>query len=379
MHSNLWQVDSWQNYKVTNLPFFNGNANLCNNIIKQPVFNGGIVNVNAINQLLHNLANVISNNGFILQMGDCAETFSQANITDITQRINFINTTSQLITKKNVIKIGRLAGQYAKPRNTLTTTHNNVTINNYFGDIFNDFNVNNRALNPNNMVTAFNQASFTYNVIQQLDNTINTSHEALNLFYEQAQTKNINGKYYNLSAHTLWLGDKTRFLGSAHIEYLRGIQNPIGIKLSNNISPQDFIKICQLINPTNTLGKIVVICRLGLALTNNLLPTYIKALQNSNINVLYMLDPMHGNNKIVEGIKTRFTTDITQELTDFAQVLKQCNQYFAGIHLESTPNNVKECNINITNYNKNYYQTTCDPRLNPNQTQQVITLLNTLL
>ena len=179
--------------------------------------------------------------------------------------------------------------------------------------------------------------------LKKLNADIFTSHEALLLHYEEGLTRKISNKYYNLSTHMPWLGYRTNFKNSAHVNYLQGIENPIGIKLGHEMNIGYFFETLKYLNPNNNKGKIIVICRFGV---NNLhlLKDFIKQKVNMKYNFLWMLDPMHGNNiKTKENIKTRKIEDIIQEIKIFNEILSEYNEYFAGVHLETTPLDVTEC------------------------------------
>lgn len=383
--NNIWQKNSWQHYILKNVPHLDKTEEILNTLSNKSI----LVPVETIENLSNQLEQLKASNSFIIQSGECAETFTQANFSNIVSRLSLSQTCAFLfehLTKKPVIQIGRIAGQYAKPRSRDTETINGKEITSYKGDMLNSYKVTNRATDSTRLLQAYKAAAKSYehlnNTFPYKNNKFFSSHESLVLPYETALTKEINNKHYNTSAAMLWLGVRSNFLGSSHIEYLRGIENPIGIKLGIQSNPEDFSTIIKTLNPFNKLGKIIVINRMGIKHTKILLPQFIQTIQKQKLNVLWMSDPMHGNTQIINGYKTRDLDNLIQEVSDFAQCLQEHNEYFAGIHLETTPNNVTECLSTSSTYKyanivkiedlKSNYQTLCDPRLNLSQTKELV-------
>jgi 3-deoxy-7-phosphoheptulonate synthase len=389
---NILDISNWRNYIKKHMHFLEiENEFFFKEIMQTLKQKEPIVSANSIDNLTVSLSNLQVENGFILQVGECAESFDSFSEADILQKIEMMLDLANIFNNKNIIKIGRIAGQYNKPRSEYFETKNNTTLPQYFGDMINEFYFNevNRKLDPKRMLLAYDFSHKTYAIILQFLNknpkeNLFISHEALNLFYEEAMTKKINNKHYNTSAHMLWLGNRTRFIGSAHIEYLKLIENPIGIKISNSTTIHDTIEIIKQLNPKNIAGKIILINRMGAKNTKVYLQSYIKAIKESGLSVLWIIDPMHGNTiKLSNGLKTRFFTDIIQEIKDFVSILKDNKVYFAGIHLESTYLDNTECAFSnsddVENFVKQKYLANCDPRLNYTQSKEIINLLKTLI
>lgn len=368
------------------------------------------------------LSAVTEGNAFILQGGDCAESFDNCKSTVIRDFIHTFNQMSGLIhqaTNLPIIKIGRIAGQYAKPRSNPVEVQNGIELPSYRGEIINgaDFTEKSRIPDPQRMLNAYYCSSVTLNLIRAINasqsteqqyklkmkvypgsteqahympfiedlyktsaylsnkedikDPMYTSHEALLLPYEEAMTRkdSRDNKWYNCSAHMLWVGERTRDINQAHIEYLSGIENPIGIKCGPTVTADTLIKLISKLNPNRENGKIILIIRMGANVIKEKLPTLIKSIQYHGTPVIWMIDPMHGNTKSAkEGYKTRYFTDICNEMTQFLQILKEENVHSGGIHLEMTGQEVTECMGGLQEINENdisyKYQTLCDPRLN---------------
>lgn len=372
-----WNVNSWQNFKAKHIPKYNDDIKTTKNKLAN---NSGFVDFNNIKNLTHLLSLVPTSNHFVVQMGECAETFENSNSKNITSRLKLIEDfCSYLPSNIKPIKIGRIAGQYSKPRSEEFEIINNIETPVYKGDMFHSF--DNREFNSNRMIEAYNYSKQSYDVIKKYDPSIFISHEALNLHYEECLTKLCeDGRYYNLSAHMLWLGEKTRFLESAHVEYLRGIVNPVGIKISNQIPINELISIIKLINPENISGKIILINRMGAKNTLVDFENIVQGIKSSNLNVVWMCDPMHGNTfKTKNNYKTRKLNDIISEITDFANILKKNQVKFGGIHLENSPEDIYECLDNDNDTLGEKYTTLCDPRLNKNQSIKIAQIISELL
>lgn len=434
-----WQKNSWQSFPIKQQPQYSQqDINLIENIKNQMEQFPGIVSKASIINLRQKLQSVQNGKAFLLQGGDCAESFSGFNTQNLTNFFRlFLQMNAVLMEgfKKPVVKIGRIAGQYAKPRSSDFEEINGVSLPSYRGDIINsiEFNEEARKPNPNKILETYFYSAATYNFIQNLarggfasfaniskwneeflaiangnkdfDNIIQkindhikffencghsfdenhklhqadffTSHEALLLHYEEALVRNIDGKNYCLSADQLWIGDRTRKITDAHIEFLRGIENPIGIKVGPTTDVIELIEIIKLINPQNTEGKIILIARMGAEKINDILPLIVQKVHNANIGVIWQIDPMHGNIiKTQNGYKTRKVEDISSEILSFFKIHKKIGTYAGGVHLEMTGNDVTEClggfqNIIDTDLSKRYH-THCDPRLNSAQSLQIM-------
>ncbi|XWO14079.1 Phospho-2-dehydro-3-deoxyheptonate aldolase AroG [Candidatus Hepatincola sp. Pdp] len=370
----MWKITSWRNYLVKQIPKYPVDDLVKTQ--KKLQYLPPLVAVNKVDALKQQLATLQKNNGFIVQLGECAETFAQANYQDVAERINLITEFSKILSnKKNILPIGRIAGQYAKPR---SSNFENTGLHIYKGDMVHDYNL--RQLDADRFLVAYEKSAKTLKYMRYHEE-IYTSHEALMLPYEECFTYKINNIYYNLTAHMLWLGDKTRFINSAHVEYLRGINNPIGIKVSHNASANELCQIIKILNPTNTNNKIILINRMGIKYIKEYLPNILASVQNNNLQVHWLCDPMHGNTFSTNNYKTRNMFDIIKEVEVFQEILNKYKVYFAGIHLEATYQNVTECldsQISPQNLGNNY-KTFCDPRLNKEQTIELAKIIKDLL
>lgn len=402
----MWHPSSWQTYFKQQLPNYK-NKGLVNKVTQFIKNQPALVSYQSVNLLKQQLAFAQWEQAIILQLGDCAESFSACNsYSHLNNFYKFITSLSSNI-KDNlnlpVINIGRIAGQFAKPRSSEKEANG---ILQYKGAIINGFYPHKlvREPNPIRMKLAYQaskQASWylrqimqkkcNHSELSQGSSAINNfrvfkSHESLLLPYEQALTRKVLGKgYYNLGAHMLWLGARTAKLNSAHVEYLSGINNPIGIKLNEDLTTQELVEIIKKLNKANQSGKIVVIIRLHNSNIKELLPKYITCIKENNLAVIYMCDPMHAHTYQQNGYKVRSVSDIVDNIIAFKQILEQFNITAVNLHLEATYLPVTEClggkKFPVTiNSLPNNYCTTCDPRLNGEQTQAIINdLLNNSL
>lgn len=366
---------------------------------------------------------------FVLQGGDCAESFAEFNTDSIRDTFRVLLQMSVILSfmsERQIIKIGRCAGQFAKPRSSVFETVGDVTLPAYRGDIINgaEFTEAERLPDPNRILTAYFQSTATLNFLRALsdsgftdtnqapnwildfvENTpikekyleiahlmqkrfdfmekykieqrakerldFYTSHEALLLPYEEALTRldPSTGAHICTSAHFLWIGDRTRQPTGAHVEYLRGVANPVGIKCGPSLKSADLIKLIEMLNPTDEAGRITLISRMGAGKVGQYLPELISAVKSRGMTVVWMCDPMHGNTEKTEtGIKFRSVNNIMAEIREFFEVCEQNQVYPGGLHLEMTGKNVTECiggprEIDLTEK----YETFCDPRLNDEQ------------
>lgn len=349
-----WGTDSWKSFPILqNIPYNQNHLNVVlNKLSKLPP----LVSVEEINDL-----NSEIDTGFILQCGDCAETFANCNPNYISNQIQIMKKMSLIINKK-VIPIYRLAGQYAKPRSMEKETLNGNSVLTYRGDAVNSFSCRNP--DPERLLTAYFHAAATLNYARSLGK-IYTSHEGLLLDFESCFTRKIGEKYFNLGTHFPWIGDRTRKIDYAHVEYFRGISNPIGVKISSSISGPELIALCDKFDSC----RIVLICRYGIDKIEQCLPTHIKAIQKSNIKVIWCCDPMHGNTKLLGSYKTRYLDDVLLEIKLSFQIHSKLNSTLNGVHLEVSGDDVTECigeNVTENDLNANY-TSFCDPRLNKQQ------------
>ncbi|XP_048534752.1 phospho-2-dehydro-3-deoxyheptonate aldolase 2, chloroplastic-like [Triticum urartu] len=375
---------------------------------------------------------------FLLQGGDCAESFKEFGANNIRDTFRLMLQMAVVLTfggQMPIIKVGRMAGQFAKPRSNPIETRDGVTLPSYQGDIINhdDFDEKSRAPNPQRLIRAYSQSASTLNLLrafahggyadlqrvtewnldflrhstqgdryvelaQRVHDAIGfllaaglppqhpmmttaefwTSHECLHLPYEQALTRedSTSGLYYDCSAHMLWVGERTRQLDGAHVEFLRGISNPVGIKVSDKLDSSELVKLCEILNPHNKPGRLTLITRMGAENMRAKLPHMIRAVRQAGLIVTWVCDPMHGNTISAPcGLKTRSFDAIRAELRAFFDVHEQEGSYPGGVHLEMTGQNVTECigGSNTVTFDdlSSRYRTHCDPRLNASQSLEL--------
>jgi 3-deoxy-7-phosphoheptulonate synthase len=371
----------------------------------------------------------------LLQAGDCAESFDEFNAVNIREKLRVILQMAIVLTYSMgvpVVKIGRMAGQFAKPRSSGTEKIGDVELPSFRGHIVNDaaFTAEARMPNPERLVQAYHQSSSTLNLLRaftkggfadlnrvnawtqdfvasspegqryvDLSNEIEralrfmracgvdtesdsslhevdvyTSHEALILGYEEALTRqdSLTGQWYDCSAHMLWIGERTRQLDGAHIEFLRGVGNPIGCKVGPTTTPEYVLELCQTLNPARIPGRLTLISRMGADKVEDSLRPLLRAVKETDHPVVWACDPMHGNTITApNGRKTRQFEDIVAEIAGFVRAHKAEGTWPGGIHVELTGDDVTECTggtHDVTSDDLNErYQTICDPRLNGRQ------------
>ena len=439
----MWKLDSWKQYEALHLPTYKDDAHL-NEVLNSLKGFPPLVFAGEVRSLRKSLAKVAEGEGFLLQGGDCAESFSEFNADNIRDTFRVILQMAVILTSGTnlpVVKVGRMAGQFAKPRSSTTEIKNNVELESYKGDIINgiEFDQLKREPDPERMLKAYSQAASTLNLLRafadggyadlrfvnswnmgflksgeeykryrdlavKIQESLNfmealgvnssntpqlrktdyyTCHEALLLPYEEALTRtdSTTGDIYDTSAHFVWIGDRTRFENSAHVEFCSGIQNPIGIKCGPSVDYDELIKIIDKLNPNNDPGRITLIARYGNDRVGKYLPKLIKQVQNEGRSVVWSCDPMHGNTiKSSEGTKTRPFSEILSEVKKNIQIHDAQGSWFGGIHLEMTGQNVTECTGGIDEISeselKDRYHTHCDPRLNANQAIELAFLIS---
>lgn len=388
-HEN-WSPDSWKKYPATQQIEFKHSHSL-RKVLDILQKNNPLIDFNCLHTLKQNLHAASTGKIFILQTGDCAEQFKDCTNEIVQKKVQEFQKQKIFLEKilmKEVILIGRIAGQFAKPRSESFENLNGTLLPIYRGDIVNsnEANAAARLPQPVNLIRAYKNAKKAFQYIERhsKNKKIYTSHEALLLEYESCFTKYQHDykQYYNSSAHFLWIGERTRQLDHAHIEYIRNLYNPIGIKISSQISSEELITLILKINPKNEKGKIVLIPRLGANKVEIYLPKFIQAIKKNNLPVTWLCDPMHGNTeKTGSGIKTRKIENITTEIKISKEIHLKEDTILGGIHLETAHEEVTECyggftNILLNDLSKNYLSA-CDPRLNPTQTCEVLkTFLN---
>jgi 3-deoxy-7-phosphoheptulonate synthase len=441
-NSKTWSPDSWRSRPIEQLPVYKDMVALKSaetTLAAMPplVFAGEARN------LQKQLAKAAQGQAFLLQGGDCAESFAEFSANKIRDTFRVILQMAVVLTYGGalpVIKVGRIAGQYAKPRSSDDETQDGVTLPSYRGDNVNSIGFTKEAREPDplRMIQGYHQASSTLNLLrafaqggfadlnrvhgwnldfvadsplgeryEDLANRIDealkfmsacgitsetipairevdfyTSHEALLLPYEQALTRtdSLTGEWYDCSAHMLWIGARTHQLENAQVEFLRGIKNPLGLKCSPSMSPDDLLKLIDILNPDNIPGRLTLITRMGHEKVESALPKLVKAVQKEGRSVLWSCDPMHGNTiKATSGYKTRRFDHILGEVKGFFAVHQAEGTHPGGVHFEMTGQDVTECvggAYKVTDDDlANRYETHCDPRLNANQALELAFLV----
>ncbi|MDP0588901.1 MAG: 3-deoxy-7-phosphoheptulonate synthase class II [Candidatus Endonucleobacter bathymodioli] len=441
-----WRINSWRDMSISQQPEY-PNLDKLKQVEKELAGKSLLVPVEEVRALRKRLAEVVNGKAFLLQGGDCAESFTEFSADNIRDTFKVLMQMAVALTfgaSLPVIKVGRLAGQFAKPRTSNMETRNGIDLPIYRGDIINgaDFTPESRIPDPERMLRAYYQASSTLTLLKSFSHgglasleqvqawnldfvanspqaeryshlsdrinesldfmkacgirlehskTINetefyTSHEALLLPYEQAMTRqdSNNDNWYDGSGHMLWIGDRTRQIDGAHIEFIRGIQNPIGLKAGPSLLPDDLIRLLDILNPTNNPGRVTVIVRMGADKVEDGLPALIKAIEREGRAVLWSCDPMHGNTfQTSTGFKTREVSRILQEVKQFFSVHQAEGTYAGGVHFEMTGQNVTECiggacEVTVDTLGHRY-NTHCDPRLNADQALELAFLISEIM
>ena len=439
----MWTLNSWKNYKAKHLPEYKNQKHLDKVLTSLRDF-PPLVFAGEVRSLRNSLAKASEGEAFLLQGGDCAESFSEFNADNIRDTFRVILQMAIILTSGTnlpIIKVGRMAGQFAKPRSSPTEKINDVELESYKGDIINgiEFDKSQRDPDPERMLKAYSQAASTLNLLRAFadggyadlrfvnswnmgflktgpeysryrdlankiqenlnfmealgidsDNTPQlrktdyyTCHEALLLPYEEALTRvdSTTGDVYDTSAHFVWIGDRTRFENSAHVEFCSGIQNPVGIKCGPSLDHDELIKIIDKLNPKNESGRITLIARYGNENVSKYLPNLVDRVQREGRLVVWSCDPMHGNTtKSADGTKTRPFDKILSEVKNNIQIHRAQGSWLGGIHLEMTGQNVTECTGGLDEISesdlKDRYHTHCDPRLNANQAIELAFLIS---
>ena len=430
-----WSPTSWQNRHASQQPLYRDAARLdaaVAELSKLPP----LVNTWEIEELKGGLAQAQHGKAFLLQGGDCAESFEECQSEIIVQKLKILLQMSLVLTaglKKPVIRVGRMAGQYAKPRSANEEVRDGRSLPSFRGDLVNRsaFDAEDREPDPTLMLRGYERAALTLNFVRSLidggfadlhhpenwdldfvgesamaaeyhrlvksvSDSIEfyemigresitmqrvefyTCHEGLHLPYEQAQTRFLPHRqsWYNLTTHFPWIGMRTADPDSAHVEYFRGIRNPIGIKISGAASNEMLQKLIEYLNPDNEPGRLTLITRFGAAQIDEHLPRMIEAVQATGTDVLWVCDPMHGNTESTrEGFKTRRFDNIVAELKAAFRIHRQAGSILGGVHLELTGENVTECVGGARGLNEadlaRAYKTQVDPRLNYEQAMEV--------
>lgn len=432
-----WTKSSWRSFPARQQPRW-ADANQCADTLEKLAHLPALVFAGETRALKQLLAEAAAGKAFVLQAGDCSEEFSRCSGPQIHDLLKVILQMSIILTyagEKKVVKIGRLAGQYAKPRSADTETVGGKEIPIYRGDMVNSSEptAEARTPDPRRMLAGYFRATATLNLVraftrggyaaldqvqkwseasfgafpasrryeeiikgirkainfttaigldphapQLSEVTLYTSHEALLLEYEEAMTRvdTTTGWWYDTSAHMLWIGDRSRQSDGAHVEFLRGVGNPVGVKIGPAYDVEDIKRLVRRLNPDNEPGRLTFITRLGADRIGTLLPPLVRAMQREGFSIVWSCDPMHGNTYTNErGQKTRSFDAILKEVREFWQIHAAEGTVAGGVHLELSGSNVTECvggtrplrDIDL----KLNYQTTCDPRLNAEQAMEL--------
>ncbi|XP_076938258.1 phospho-2-dehydro-3-deoxyheptonate aldolase 1, chloroplastic-like [Bidens hawaiensis] len=437
-----WSVDSWKTKKALQLPEYSDQKDL-DSVLQTLDSFPPIVFAGEARRLEERLCEAAMGNAFLLQGGDCAESFKEFNANNIRDTFRVILQMGVVLMfggQMPVIKVGRMAGQFGKPRSGPFEEKNGVKLPKYRGDSINGlaFDLKSRTPDPQRLIKAYCQSVATINLLrafatggygamrrvaqwtrdftkhseagdryQELASRVDealgfistigmikdhpitttaefwTSHECLHLPYEQCFTRldSTSNVYYDCSAHFLWVGERTRQLDGAHVEFLRGIANPLGIKASDKMDPNELVKLIDILNPQNKPGRITIVIRMGAENMRVKLPHLIRAVRRAGQTVTWVTNPMHGNTiEAPSGLRTRSFDAIMAEVREFFDVHEQEGSYPGGVHLEMTGQNVTECiggsqALTFDDLGSRYH-THCDPRLNASQSLELAFIIS---
>jgi 3-deoxy-7-phosphoheptulonate synthase len=368
-----WNTHSWKGFTDSQQIIFK-DIELKDFLQKKLSLLPNIVNFNEITNLNLQLTTLKKNNdNFIIHLGECSESFANFSQNYISGYNKLFADIALSITHKKLIKIARLAGQFAKPRSELFETINNKIVSAYRGDLVNEVaNCNDKRVpNLNRWIEGYSQAAITKSLITK---DIFISHESLLLEYEENFLKQHSSSYYTSSAHLLWVGKRTTFLNSAHIEFVRGLINPIAFKVSH----ENIDQIAEIISKREADKKTIIIGRFGLKHLEENLNIIVKILKKYP-HVIYLSDPMHGNTENINKQKYRLIPSIKDELLFTINYFKQHELKVDGVMLEATHEDVLECVDNKSEVQPHKYKSYLDPRLNYQQTLEVIKLLSQII
>ncbi len=440
-----WSPNSWRAKPIGQVPAYPDMAALKNTEAQLATF-PPLVFAGEARKLKKQLASVAAGDAFLLQGGDCAESFAEHGADNIRDFFRVFLQMAVVMTfagAQPVVKVGRVAGQFAKPRSSDNETKGDVTLPSYRGDIINglEFDEKSRVPDPQRQVMAYRQSAATLNLLrafaqggyaslenvhswmlgfvsgspqaekyESIANRITetmdfmkavgitsesnyalretdfyTSHEALLLGYEEALTRvdSTSGDWYATSGHMIWIGDRTRQPDHAHIEYCRGIKNPLGLKCGPSLTPEGLLELIDLLNPENEPGRLTLIARFGADKVADHLPKLVRVVQKEGRSVVWSCDPMHGNTITAAGYKTRPFERVLSEVETFFEVHRAEGTHPGGIHIEMTGKNVTECTGGARAIRaeelQDRYHTHCDPRLNADQSIELAFLVSDLL
>jgi len=441
-----WTKSSWREKPIKQQPVYE-DQNKLKEVEKELSKYPPLVFAGEVRSLKKDLAKVCEGKAFLLQGGDCAESFAEFDANNIRDMFKVMMQMAVVLTFAGglpVVKIGRIAGQFAKPRSSDYEEKNGVKLPSYRGDIINsiEFTPEARRADPERMLKAYNQSAATMNLLRAFarggmadlrkihkwtldfvkespqghkfeeladriteslkfmqavgitpentpilrETTLYTSHEALLLNYEEALTRedSLTGEWYDCSAHMLWIGDRTRDPEEAHVEFLRGVKNPVGVKAGPTMTPEGLLELINKLNPENEPGRINVIVRMGADKIEKEFPKLLKAVKDAGKNVVWSIDPMHGNTvKTPNGYKTRDFNEVLREVKGYFKVHEEMGTFPGGVHLEMTGREVTECvggsqQIQECDLER-CYETHCDPRLNATQALELAFMIADLL
>ncbi len=427
INMHAWSPSSWRSRPIVQVPTYPDQASL-ESVEAQLGRSLLLVPPRETRRLKNELAGAAEGRAFLLQGGDCAESFdefSREHVFGTARLLMQMALTLSAGAGVPVVTVGRIAGQFAKPRSAPTEIVDGVELPSYRGDIINgpEFSAEARTPAPERLLRAYHQASATMDLLRAFtqrgrvglrrvpvqssgagpssgergwrgelsaglreapaprSTELFTSHEALLLYYEQALTRKdpVTGDWYDGSAHMLWLGDRTRQVDGAHVEFLRGVGNPLGVKIGPSSTPEDTLRLIDRLNPGNEPGRISLIARMGADLVEAKLPPIVRAVQREGKVVAWVCDPMHGNTIFAGQYKTRPFDRIASEVQRFFAVHRALGTYAGGVHLEMTGEDVTECiggaQPVLPSSLGERYRTTCDPRLNQSQSLELSSLI----
>ena len=438
-----WKTNSWKNYPVKHIPEYEDKKELDMVLGKLKNF-PPLVFAGETRSLTKQLAEVVDGKAFLLQGGDCAESFAEFHPDNIRDTFKLILQMALVLTSSAslpVVKVGRIAGQFSKPRSSPIEIKDDKELPTYLGDNINGIEFNAKARKPDakRMFRAYSQAASTLNLLRAFSQggfadlrkvhlwnlgfvnksqqgkmfreledkvsyalsfmeacgitpesnrrlrTVNffTSHEALLLPFEESMTRvdSTTGEYHDTSAHFVWIGDRTRQPDGGHVEFCKGIKNPIGIKCGPSLKATELVQLCTILNPENEKGRITLISRFGYDNVEKFLPKLIRTIKKEGLNVVWSCDPMHGNTiKSAAGYKTRPFNNVVKEVKNVFSVHQAEGSFAGGLHVEMTGQDVTECTGGAQKISEqdlsHRYHTHCDPRLNASQALELAFLIS---
>lgn len=383
-----WTPASWRSRTISQMPAYPDPARLAR-VETELSAAAQVVGIDCAMELKREIAEAAEGRAILLQGGDCAEGFDAFSAEQVRANHALLLELGRLLPVP-VVHVARAAGQFAKPRSSATEIHDGVAIPSYRGDAVHGAEPTARARipDPERLLRVHRQSLATMGLIGSLDalssarraarERVYVSHEALLLPYEQALTRRDGqtGRWWATSGHMVWIGERTRDLDGAHVEYARGIANTIGLKCGPSMSADELMRLIDRLDPGNEAGRLVLIGRFGAEHVARTLPSLMRATRQNGRKALWIIDPMHGNGRVVEGRKTRLVEDLKTELRDFVEIAGAEGVHAGGLHLEMTAAPVTEClggraSIRPDDLGRRY-ESLCDPRLNREQSREVV-------